>query len=275
MSDKELFYKKIKAKRQALGYSLEQISENTKINIKYLRAIEEGDFSILPQTYIKLFLKSYAEELNLDASKILEEFERYKFTEGLGGDKTGDVENETKKVNKLSISPGGNKKNLATIIIIIVIFFIIIFTLKKVLDTSSKEKDNSIPLNVSEIPIEEEKTDTLKKETTQVLPETLKTKINQDTTQFADSSNLVLRANFQDSCWINLVIDEEDTIDAIFLENNLVNWSAENNFKMKIGKPKAITSLSLNGRDLGPVGNDTPVILFINQNGIYRRSKLY
>lgn len=287
MSDKKLFYKRIKEKRKELGYSLEQISDNTKINVKFLRAIEEGNFKVLPQTYIKLFLKSYAQELNLNVQEILKDFEKYKFSKGIDSPEPEEPAGEEKKVNKLSITPGTNKKNFITILAIIVVFFIVIFTLKRVLDQSTEKKDDTVPLNVSEIPINEnggQEPDTTQPGTAEALPDTITDTVQveedvaEDTAEnlneAEEDNQLSLEATFEDSCWINIVMDREDTIDAIYLDNNQIEWNAEENFIMNIGKPKAISSLTLNGRDLGPVGNDVPVILYINRNGIYRRSKM-
>ena len=49
------FYKELKDLRESRGISLEEIHERTKINIPYLKAIEEGDFTILPVPYLRLF----------------------------------------------------------------------------------------------------------------------------------------------------------------------------------------------------------------------------
>ena len=273
------FYKKLKQKRQELGYNLEQISENTKIDIKFLRAIEEGNFDILPSTYIKLFLKSYAEELGISAPEILEQFDKYKFTAGLDEKKEQPEQSSDTTVNKLSITPGTNKKNLTTIALIIVIFFVLIFFLKKAIDSGGGQESDTMPLNVSEIPIEEEKVDTTREEKTEKaapedLPDTMITENQEETSETVTSDSLLLEATFQDTCWMNVIIDNSDTLDAIYIEDNQEDWMAAENFVIKIGKPEAIETLNLNGRDLGPVGNDTPVILFINKSGIYRRSTL-
>lgn len=57
----------IKARRENLGLSIEEVQEKTKIRSKYLRAIEAGDDRIPPgKAYFRVFLKSYAEFLGLD-----------------------------------------------------------------------------------------------------------------------------------------------------------------------------------------------------------------
>jgi cytoskeleton protein RodZ len=59
--------------RQALDFP--QIEQATKIRSKYLRALEEEQFEVLPaQTYVKGFLRSYAEYLGLDGQLYVDEF---------------------------------------------------------------------------------------------------------------------------------------------------------------------------------------------------------
>ena len=62
-----MYQKRIKKK-----YSLEQISEITKISIKNLEFIEQGFFYKLPgKFYEKSFLKIYAEVLKLNTEKLI------------------------------------------------------------------------------------------------------------------------------------------------------------------------------------------------------------
>ena len=76
-NEKKPFYTQFSEKRNNFNKNLSEIAESTKINIKYLEAIELGDFDILPNVYIRLFLRSYAEYLELNAEKILSEYNEY------------------------------------------------------------------------------------------------------------------------------------------------------------------------------------------------------
>ena len=59
--------------RQGLDYS--QVELATKIRAKYLRALEEEQFEILPTgTYIKGFMRSYADFLGLDGELYVDEY---------------------------------------------------------------------------------------------------------------------------------------------------------------------------------------------------------
>lgn len=57
------------------GFELLRVEADTKIRAKYLRALEEERFSVLPgETYVKGFLRTYAEYLGLDGQLYVDEF---------------------------------------------------------------------------------------------------------------------------------------------------------------------------------------------------------
>ena len=52
-----------------------QAEQTTKIRGKYLRALEEEQFDVLPsETYVKGFLRTYADYLGLDGQLYVDEF---------------------------------------------------------------------------------------------------------------------------------------------------------------------------------------------------------
>jgi cytoskeletal protein RodZ len=57
------------------GLDFPEVEQATKIRAKYLRALEDEQFDLLPaQTYVKGFLRSYAEYLGLDGQLYVDEF---------------------------------------------------------------------------------------------------------------------------------------------------------------------------------------------------------
>src|SRR5438552_10015946 len=57
------------------GVDFAQAELATKIRGKYLRALEDEQFDVLPaQTYVKGFLRSYAEYLGLDGQLYVDEY---------------------------------------------------------------------------------------------------------------------------------------------------------------------------------------------------------
>ncbi len=55
--------------------TLQQVAEDTKIRAKYIQAMENEDFDVMPgSTYVKGFLRTYSTYLELDAEVILGEY---------------------------------------------------------------------------------------------------------------------------------------------------------------------------------------------------------
>ena len=71
------FYKELKDLRISKEISLEDLESKTKINVKYLNAIEKGDFDVLPTPYLRLFIRAYALEIGGDADRALEQLDSF------------------------------------------------------------------------------------------------------------------------------------------------------------------------------------------------------
>jgi len=68
------FAEKLKNIREGNNITLSQVFEDTRIDIKYLEAIENGDFSIMPEFYIRAFLREYGTAIGLDGEDVLSEY---------------------------------------------------------------------------------------------------------------------------------------------------------------------------------------------------------
>lgn len=79
---------KLRKQRQSRRLTLAEIAASTKIQERYLAAIESGDDSELPASvFVKGYLRTYAESLGLDPASVLEEYERER---GLPDDQPSD-----------------------------------------------------------------------------------------------------------------------------------------------------------------------------------------
>ena len=86
MDSTETFFTKLKRIRESKDISIKEIAESTKVNTKFLSAIESGNFDVLPTVYMRLFIRSYCEFLDIDAKKVLDDYEI--FTVGSVKDKS-------------------------------------------------------------------------------------------------------------------------------------------------------------------------------------------
>lgn len=62
----------LQSQRQARGWSVVEVAGQTKIKEKYLQALEDNQFSVLPAaTFVKGYIRTYAELLGLDHQPLL------------------------------------------------------------------------------------------------------------------------------------------------------------------------------------------------------------
>jgi len=70
------FGESLRREREMRGVSLEEIAATTKINLRFLKALEAEDFAKLPGgIFTRSFLRAYASYLGLDIERILAEYQ--------------------------------------------------------------------------------------------------------------------------------------------------------------------------------------------------------
>lgn len=67
---------KLRAARVEKGLTIDDLQQKTKIQKRYLIAIEEGQFNQLPgDFYVRAFVKQYADEVGLNSAELLNEYD--------------------------------------------------------------------------------------------------------------------------------------------------------------------------------------------------------
>ncbi len=65
----------LRERRMALRIDVHEVEEATKIRAKYLRALENEEYNLLPgNAYVKSFLRTYADYLELDSRALVDQF---------------------------------------------------------------------------------------------------------------------------------------------------------------------------------------------------------
>ncbi|WP_063507314.1 helix-turn-helix domain-containing protein [Lactobacillus acetotolerans] len=100
---------KLRSAREAKGLSIADVEKATKIQSRYLTAIEKNDFDKLPgDFYVRAFIRQYAQVVGLDGKKLLSEYHK-EIPKAEPDDYVEDsVDNKSEKVRKTT----NNKKNL-------------------------------------------------------------------------------------------------------------------------------------------------------------------
>jgi len=71
------FFEKYKKLREDQKIDLTDIENRTKINIKYLAALEVGNFDLIQEPYTRLFLRAYINEIGADPDEAISELTEY------------------------------------------------------------------------------------------------------------------------------------------------------------------------------------------------------
>ena len=70
----EKIAEELKQAREKAEITPEQIASKIRIDLKFLRKMEKGDFSFIPDIYMQAFLKEYAKAVGLDETLILKKY---------------------------------------------------------------------------------------------------------------------------------------------------------------------------------------------------------
>lgn len=275
------FFTELKAHREASGISLEAIFERTRIDLVYLKALESGQFNVLPEVYIQLFLKKYAQEIGLNPHQVLENYKVYKTPLKPLLRTTNIVQNSGLFSLKLLL--------LFTLVLTLVIgIFTLVFVLDHRPGPPSKQTNEEQALILSEIKSIVDNADTSAKEMSQFFTsrnEPLENKISQsaqkkESTKIlnhpfnngqspserilaAYSLSMELPKINQDSLLtltgqaieaVQAVIssDGKTIFSGLLIPDRLYQWQAQNRFLIKVGKASAL-DLSLQGHPLEPL----------------------
>ena len=263
MSD---LHKKLKSLRRERKIDLEAIEKRTKIDIKYLKAIENGKFEILPSTYIRLFLKAYCVEIGADPIDAL-----YQLDELINNGKKSnnsyeeilpiiDINEDIDESSKIESSKSPYKKKsewLKGFSMILLLLFSI-YIIKKIV---SSDENLSVAKNINE--------------TSNLNPITDFELINDFIIDKTNSGSIDVAPPFmvkvisrKENIWIRTETDSALPIENILNSSNQDNFSFVKRFDLLVNPAKNI-DIFWNGQ-LIPYLESTNYPAKINLNGITR-----
>src|SRR3982750_2017948 len=114
------FGEQLRLAREARGISLRQISDQTRISIRYLEAIETDDYKRLPGgIFNRSFIKSYAKQIGFDEKEAVEGYLRTAREQG------EPEEVATTPYRSHVYTDGGSRSPLITLLLTILILAIL------------------------------------------------------------------------------------------------------------------------------------------------------
>lgn len=241
-------FEELKNLRQQKGISLKTVAESSRIQIKYLEALEKGDLLKIPEVYDKLFFKSYLKALDLDQETYFERFIDFRRAHRI--DRTTSVIqiNAFDKEKERKIL---NHRNLFVILpfslIILVVAFLLINTEMVSTSTDGKVQEIDIVNVVERMKAREQ----AKKDSLNHLQDSIRV-----------SGGLTVTIDARYKTWFRSVADKMDTTEYLLKKGQKVKISADSLFEFLIGRADGL-HFYLNGRDLGVPDQDSLVVRYM------------
>lgn len=297
--------KELKDTREKKKITIDQIFTKTRIYKKYLIAIEDGNFSIMPEVYIRAFIKEYAKTIGLDPIDVLSKFDKAK--EGLNYEKSKDeLESEvlvsTEKIkskisqaadhdsslnipqkfqqsNKMVYFAGLAVLLLLSIFIIYKVFLIDssteIITEKPFDEIVESQNQKNKSGNIEGNKLDEDKNVDVNKinlKQIEKIKENKSNEINSVSQKFIPQpikeGQLTLTIIGNDKSWVRVVSDQKDNVEFMLNSGVTKQLTAKNKFYLHIGNSGGV-KLLLNNNDLFFRGSPGKVRkIFITKDGI-------
>lgn len=285
--------KELQAAREKSSMTLVQVANKSKIDLKFLEAMEKGDFAFLPDLYVTAFIKNFAKTVGLDENIIYKKYDAAKkgipyveeksefreiINQASSKQKSQPAQSDLKKQNQETKEETRNKRSFFTfdavgythnsqepqqdvskrnlIITGSLLGSILLFSIVYFLFLNNGDQ-----IIVEEKPIE----DVISQNQRYLADESPDGGI---TAEENLSDSLLLAINASDTSWIKVAIDELKPEEFILLPNSQKSIKAKNKYEIILGNSGAV-KLLLNNKPLTFTGRTkTSLNVYIDKDGI-------
>jgi len=263
------FGEELKKQREKVGITISDIYERTRIDKKYLEEMEKGNFGIMPDVYMRAFIRKYADAVDLNPNETIQKYEA-----ACSGKPINEVEttkedeqltennNEKEKVygeQNSGYEETIHKKTSPTIIIGVVLLFIL-FGVGYFLFGGADSEQIIVEKKVEDILKEQNKNNNERFEIAQ--------KQNTENTSVTAKDSLSLKINAMDTSWFRIIVDKTKSDEFILNPNHTKTINAKNQIKLLVGNSGGIEFV-LNGKKLEFTGTKGEIKnIVVNAKGI-------
>jgi cytoskeletal protein RodZ len=251
----------LKEARQNKGVSLEEVEEELRIRKKYLQALEEEDFSIMPpKVYVKGFLRNYAIYLDLDPEEVRDLYYKGKPVEKgrrpdfLGRDDRMAREATGPRAFPMDMSLTQSRLLAFPFLVIalaILAFFLLglwafrqYFPLPAETGPETKATVTAIQPRPTFTP-------------TSVVTQTTPTLVGTPTPKVYTGVDVELV--MLERAWLQVHVDGEKVFEGVFDEGTKITWSGKERVAVRCNNAGGV-EVTLNGQKLGPLGKRGQVV---------------
>ncbi len=257
------FGKRFKLERESKHLNLEEIAQETRIGVRFLRAIEEEAFHVLPGgIFNRGFIRTYASRLGIDPEQSVAEYKALVKEADVDETVLLNVSPETPERHVLPIAVG-------CLVVLVVLFYVF-----------AREPGMPRGAPARSIATTEATAITGPAPTPQYAPETPAPVIRLSPVTTPDprttqaempnyATGVDVRINVLNDTWVSVQSDGEAVVEGVILGAGTTRrYSASEALELTIGNAAGLT-LSINGREVPTLGGDGQVrVLTITPNNV-------
>jgi cytoskeleton protein RodZ len=246
--------------REAKGLTLEEAAARTRILPQYLKAVEENNYTRLPdEVFAKGFVRSYARILGMDEAAVIR-----KFDETGGQFYAKRAERETLKM-QLEEQERRKKANRTTAVGVVAIALLLLFVVVgRDLDRSDHLRDlEAIPSDSPQVPAPAppltEPTEPVNVPAPRPSPGQVEDEHNfsgvlpLEGVAPDERKKLVLDVESVERCWVKVQTDQAAPQEVLLNPGERVRWKAQERMALTLGNAGGVRVM-LNGKLQGPFG---------------------
>ena len=252
-------FQELKSAREAKGITLSQISDATMIGVQFLEAIELGNVTVLPQTYVRAFIREYALVIGLDPHEVILKYDRRHNPDAPGTeslDHPAPAESGRRATTSLT-EPAERRIMTPRIARGLMVAALVCATVVGLWNIVRKEQ----PGQTEEIPFQ----NVVKENELRISPPASERPGGQSPSVTLPGDSLILRATATDSAWISVIVDQQQERDYLFTSGGRGAWKARDRFLLTLGNAGGL-QFTLNQKQLGTLGTRGSVLRNVELN---------
>lgn len=227
--------------RELMGATLSDVENETKIRTKYLAAMENDAFDVLPgKVYVKGFLRNYARFLGLDGEALVNLYEEQFAPRVVEEKEQEDMPNQP--VPKNNKSPGW-WKGLAAVAVVLLAFILVY----RVGGSMVNQPENNLTDSEQFPGISDIKGEPANDHGQ--VPGSNEDGAKGDATGETQGVDMVLQVTGGES-WMQVVVDNENVFEGLVGPNNVKEFAGREKIWLKLGNA-GVVKVRVNGKDYG------------------------
>lgn len=210
--------------REIRNINLREISDSTKIGMRYLEALEEDRFDVLPAgVFARGFLREYAKYVGLDPDEVVtfylaEEQERRA--------EAGELEDED-ECEPTSDPWRPSRRGVALGLAIVMVLVLLVWALDRARDRERAAEGRPPPIAPPVVPV----------------PEV----VDPTPASPAHDQDLIVTIGFTDECWVEALVDGQQRISELKVQGESMQIEARERVVLTLGNASAVR-IEVNGR---------------------------